>query len=351
MSDQISKQAGISRRTILKGAALLPLPFIARRAYASETLYINTWGGEWQKAANENFFQPFTEATGIKIETVSPVSIAKLAAQAKSGVYEFDITTLSGPQQVQVDVEGIVEPVDEAFMTTSESPEGYVFRNGIASHAFASVLTYNKEKLPTRPKGWVDFWDTEKFPGPRTFSKYPFEHILISLMGDGVPISELYPLDIERAYKSMDRLKPDVPVYWSAGSHAQQLLRDGEVAAAQMWHSTAVALMKEYPQFDISWEQQIIESAYWTVSKGTPRAAQAWEFIKFATAPERLAGFCQQAKYGPLNPRSFEYVGADAAKFMPTNPDLVKLGMYEDAEAIGPLVVDLTRRFEAWSQS
>ncbi len=100
----------VSRRSILKGgAALLAMPYLSRSAFAAETLYINTWGGRWEESAKKNLFDPFTKETGIEIKTVSPVSYAKLAAQARTGVYEFDCTTVGPIELLQGSEAGIVE--------------------------------------------------------------------------------------------------------------------------------------------------------------------------------------------------------------------------------------------------
>ena len=85
------------RRTFLRGAgaalaSTIAMPYLARAQ--DKALYINTWGGPWEEAARAHLFDPFTAQTGIEIRTVSPVSFAKLAQQTKTGVYEFDITTL-----------------------------------------------------------------------------------------------------------------------------------------------------------------------------------------------------------------------------------------------------------------
>ena len=37
-------------------------------------------------------------------------------------------------------------------------------------------------------------------------------------MADGVPWDKVYPMDIDRAFKSLDRIKPHVDVWWTSGA-------------------------------------------------------------------------------------------------------------------------------------
>ena len=68
---------------------------LRRTAHAqTRTLFVNTWGGSWTAAEEAAYFKPFTEATGIRIRTVAPVSYAKLKAQVAAKSYEWDMTSI-----------------------------------------------------------------------------------------------------------------------------------------------------------------------------------------------------------------------------------------------------------------
>ena len=150
------------RRTFLKtaGAALtttLAMPYVARAQ--ENVLYVNTWGGPWEEAARAHLLDPFTAKTGIEIRTVSPVSFAKLAQQVQTGTYEFDVTTLGAGELIRAEEAGIIEELTSPY-------EGGLFHNGVASHAFATVIAWRTDKfLDGGPKNWAEFWDVERFPG------------------------------------------------------------------------------------------------------------------------------------------------------------------------------------------
>jgi putative spermidine/putrescine transport system substrate-binding protein len=71
----------LGRRRLLKagGAAIAsatlgPLLLAERTTAQTRTIYVNTWGGSWTAAEEAAYFKPFTEATGIQVRTVAPVS-------------------------------------------------------------------------------------------------------------------------------------------------------------------------------------------------------------------------------------------------------------------------------------
>jgi len=337
-----------SRRTVLRtgGAALvsaLAAPAVVRAA--DKVLYINTWGGPWQEAARKHLFDPFTEKTGVEIRTVSPVSFAKLAAQVRTGVYEFDVTTLGGAElmranQAGIIADGIEAPYDDA-----------VFQNGVASHAFATVLAWRTDKYQESPQNWADFWNVEKFPGNRSLQRYPARVLPLALLADGVPVSELYPLDVDRAFASLDRIKDHIIVWWTAGAQSTQILRDGEVDMIGIWHGRYYEAEDAGAPVAMTWHQGEVDRAYWVVAKGTPNAALAGEFVHFAVGAEPLAGFAMQGNYGALNPAAYAHISDDAAARMPTAPENYPQVFEQDIANLGIDPSELSQRFEEWLAS
>jgi len=348
-------EAQSSRRKALKqiGAAVagaVAAPYvITSRAASAEPLYVNTWGGVWEEAAAANLFAPFTKETGIEIKTVSPVSFAKLAAQARTGVYEFDVTTLGGGDIVRANDAGLIEKVDDSVIDRSKLAPDMVFQNGVASHAFSTIIAWRKDRYPNGgPQSWADFWDLKRFPGSRCLQSYAARVLPLALLADGLPKDKLYPIDVNRAFSALERIKPAIRVWWTQGQQSQQLLRDGEVDAIGIWHSRTIELIKQNAAVDFTWNQGEIDRAYWVVSKGSPRAKQAWRFIQSAVSPERLARFCLQANYGPLNPKSLQYVPQSEMRFMPTAPANYKVQFEQDVVKAEPQLAEFTKRFEQW---
>jgi len=336
-----------NRRRFLQttGAAItasLAAPYVVRAQ--DKVLYVNTWGGPWEIAAKTHLIEPFTKETGIQVKTVSPVSFAKLAQQVKTGTYEFDVTTLGAGELVRANQAGIIEELQAPY-------EGGLFENGAASHAFATVLAWRTDKYKDTPKTWADFWNVEKFPGGRSLQRYPSRVIPLALLADGVAPKDLYPLDVDRAFESLDKIKPHVRVWWTAGAQSTQILRDGEVDMIGIWHGRYFEAEKAGAPVAMTWNEGEIERAYWVVAKDTPNLDNARKFVEFATSAEPLAGFSKAADYGPLNPASNEFIGPEDAKRMPTWPDNYKLTFEQDMANFGIDPAELAERFEEWAAS
>ncbi|CAH1654820.1 ABC transporter substrate-binding protein [Chelatococcus asaccharovorans] len=346
----------VSRRSFLATAAAgaaLSMPAVRRAAAADEkVLYVNTWGGAWEEAAKEALFTPFTRDTGIEIRTVAPVSFAKLAAQVRTGVYEFDVTTLGVAELGRANQAKLIAAPDKAILDPAKLWPGAVVLDGVASHAFGNVLAYRNEKFPAPGlQSWADFWDVQKFPGSRCLQRYAGRVIPIALLADGVAPDKLFPLDLDRAFKALDRIKPHIRVWWSQGPQSQQLLRDGEVDAIGMWNTQVQRLVEAKAPITVSWNQAVVDVAYWAVARGTPRSENAWRFVNYAVQPEPLAQFAVKNDYGPMNPEAFKYIPEDKAKQLPTWPANFKNSIVLDPAKMLPQIDEFSKRFDQWIAS
>ena len=57
--------------------------------------------------------------------------------------------------------------------------------------------------------------------------KHPFDTIEQALMADGASTSTAYPCNLDRAFSALDRVKPDVAVWWTSGAQLEQMLKQG----------------------------------------------------------------------------------------------------------------------------
>lgn len=342
----------IDRRTFLKTTALgtLLAPAAARRAAAEEnTLNVNTWGGSWTAAEDAAFFKPFTQKTGIRINTVTPVSFAKLKAQVQTKSYEWDVSTINPPELRQAELEGLLEPIDWKIVNKSVLGPGQVFSQGIGDCALATGLAYRKDKFPHGgPKSWADFWDVKRFPGTRSLYNRSFTVMSFALLADGVPPNKLYPMDMDRAFHKLGEIKPHIKVWWTQANQSQQLIRDGEVDMIAMWNARANELAEQGVPVEFVWNQAESYNTNWFVPRGTPRAKNAWRFVDFAVQPKQQAEFCSRLSYGPLTPKAFDYIKPEQARKMPTYPEHLKVGFFPEPAWLGQHLAEMRERFTQW---
>ena len=347
-------KSALTRRGVLmagtSAAAILAAPTILRAQ--QRVLYINSQGGSWEAAARKHLIEPFTEKTGIEVKLAPGASFAKLALQARTGVYEFDIQTVGAPSVVQAMNENLIEPINFKIFDRSAVPDHIVFENGVGNHAYSTNICYNTKKYEKGSvKTWKDFWNVEKFPGNRALGRTLSQTIVFALLADGAPRDKLYPIDLDRVFKSLDKIKQQTRVWWTTGPQSKQLLGDGEIDMSSVWHAHGTSLRDSGAPIDIVWNEFTMDRTYWIVSKGTPRADAAWQFINFALQPKASAGFCTDGFYGPLNPAAFQYIAEKDALNMPTNPKYAAEAIEYDGRQMGEVMTPVLRRFERWLQS
>jgi putative spermidine/putrescine transport system substrate-binding protein len=347
------------RRAFLKGfaaaattAAAGPLIITERTIAQTRTIYVNTWGGSWTAAEEAAFFKPFTDQTGIRVKTVAPVSYAKLKAQVQSGSYEWDITAITQADLLRAEREGLVEPVDWTVVKKDKLFPNAVYANGLAYCALGTNLAYRKDKFPQGgPKSWADFWDVKKFPGNRSMLNNAVRSVQFALVADGVPVDKVFPLDIDRAFRKLDQIKPHIKVWWTQGNQSQQLVRDGEVDMIVMWNARASELQQQGLPVELVWPGATITTTMWGVAKGAPNRKAAWEFLQFAVQPKPQADFANKLYYGPTNPEAFKYISPEVSRQLPTYPENAKVAIKSDTVAEADQTAKIQERFTQWLAS
>ena len=147
----------------------------------------------------------------------------------------------------------------------------------------------------------ADLFNVKKFPGKRCFYKWSFAGVLeATLLADGVKPDELYPLDLNRAFKKLDTIKKDI-VWWSTGAQSQQQLASGQCPISLMWNGRVQALEDSGVPVAMSWDDNLTTGDMLVIPKGAPNIAAARKFIAYATSAEAQAKFATATGYAPVN--------------------------------------------------
>ena len=300
-------------------------------AAEGKTLVYNSSGGIVEKVAKQVFAQPYEQQTGTKITFTAPVNFAKLKAMIESGNIEWDITELGPEDMIRGKERGYLEPIDYSVVDKSDFLPGLAFSHAVPAAFYSTVLAYSTEKFPAgkEPKSWSDFWNVKKFPGPRSLPNFPYT-MEIALLADGVPPDKVYPLDEERAWKSLDKIKQHVSVWWTMPAKPAQLLADGEVDMAAAFNVRITGIQKEGIPVAIQWNQQILLVAYNAVVKGAKNKAEAMKYLAFMMKPEMQAAWVKIIPYPGPSKSMFDHLPAEVSKNLPTYPEYYKLGVKRD---------------------
>src|SRR5262245_5786101 len=287
------KASPVSRRAVLTGAAgavlAAPLVSLPRRSTAQgKRIVIRDPGGPFTVAFAEAFYKPFREATGI--EAVGVASAHEPTSQIKGMVdtkaYTWDMALLSQAASDQLVKEGDylekigLDSLPGVQEIRPEFRDPYNYGNDV----YTAVLGYRTDvfKGKKAPASWKDLWDVSGIPGRRSIRKHPFDTIEEALLADGVSKDKLYPLDIDRAFKSLDRIKKHVAVWWTGGAQTSQMIKTGEVDMVPTWNARAQTAIDEGAPAAIAWDQGLWAVEGWSILHGGPNADLCRKFIEFA---------------------------------------------------------------------
>ena len=315
------------------------------------------FGGAWKKAMVAAFGDPFTQKTGIPITYQEPYSWAKVRAMHEANAQQIDVLSGGGAEIVLANRQNMITPIDWSIVDRSVLSERQLRRpNVIGRYTLSMVVCYNKKKWPGdhHPKSWADFWDVAKFPGRRAVRRTPpVWTVDAALKADGVKDSEFYPINLDRAFRSLDRIKPHVKAWWSDNAQAQQLMEQEEVDLITMMNGRATESINNGAPFEIVWNEGISEgnSNGWLAPIGCPNRIGAMKFLDFVGRPEPQAAFARLLFYAPLNPRAYDLLEPSIARQLPTYPDNERLAHVMDSEWWADNLSQVQRRFERWLQS
>lgn len=335
----------INRRDVLLGsaaagaAAMLATPAGAQTAAHEGSVVVRTTGGVFEQALKRNFFDPFTKATGCRVIPVAASAgemLARTAAMHQAGRVEWDIIS---PQYGQLPIlSQYLEDLGDCGGLPNVAAQGVPAtcnRWGILYLTGAEVLAFNPEAFPRRkPTSWSDFYDVENFPGRRALANtgVPWGTLVQALLVDGVPRDKLFPLDLDRAFARLDKIKPHIAVWWRTGDQSQQLIRSGDIVMQMMWSGRAYATKRAGASIDWTYKNAVADFGAWAILKGAPHPKAARLFLDFYMGnPEAHATFSREMGYTTSNRASHALLSDEEKKMLVASPETFAQIVHIDA--------------------
>jgi len=286
-------------------------------------LVISSYGGSFQEAQTKAYFDPYAKASGVKVTATTGTGYAKVKAMVESGNVTWDVISAESPAFANEVKDGLLEPIDYSVVKADNVPENFRTKYGVGYMVFGTNLAWNKDKFPNGVKP-AQFFDPS-VKGRRVLPSDATYSLEFALMGDGVKPADLYPLDVQRALKVIDRVKDQVIGYKGA-SDIQALMQQGEADMVYAGTGRIKNAIKAGANWGYTWEGALADTEYWAVLKGAPHAAEAMKFINFAVQAEQQAELTRVIAYGPTNVDALRLLDPAVAKDLPSYPANAKLG-------------------------
>lgn len=338
-----------SRRQILRAGAMLGVgagvggllaacgggttPAGAGGGGGSGQVVVRTAGGTYEDGWRRACFEGFERDTGIRVVTSSD-PIEKIVAASQAGNVTLDVLQLGVRQLELLRTNDAVAPLDRSrFERTDLADMRVVTDHHVGTIAWASVITYSKDAFPTGgPTTWAEMWDTARFPGMRTFSDSSsgLLELEVPLIADGVPLDSLYPLDLDRAFRKMQEIKPAVVKFYSSGAEQVQLYQSRAAVAGMGWNGRIQVMIDEGSPMAIEWNQNLQHVDGLGIAAGAPNLDNAYRLVDYSLQPDVLAKLAEYTGYSPLNDKSYPLIPAAVLAKMPATPERASLGVVRD---------------------
>jgi len=310
-----TRRAFLQQAGAIAGAALLGAPAIVRAQ--SKSIAVTCWGGAYENAVRTAFAEPFTKETGIAVNLVNNADLARMKVQVESKNVSWDVFDSIGPQIVAGSRQGLWEKLDPAIVKT----DGLITRMAadfVGTYSYAGGIGYDPKRDGGRHPGtYAEFWDVKAFPGRRGLRPRASENLEMALLADGVAPDKLYPLDIERAFKAMDRIKPAVRKWIETTPETVTLIASNELDFTYTYLSRVLPAQRAGTSIQMSMKQTLNSLEYLAVPKYGRNTKAAMQYVAFCLRPDRQAAFCEMVEFAPNSAQAMSLVSAAAKARMP----------------------------------
>jgi putative spermidine/putrescine transport system substrate-binding protein len=340
---------------------LLPLAVLLAglTPVAARDLTVISWGGNFQDAQRKAYFAPFTTETGLKVVDDSwEGGVGALRSRAEAaGDPGWDVVHVEIEELQLGSAEGLFEPIDWSKIAARDEliPSAHN-KFGVGAITWSAGVAYDADKYKSgpSPSTVADFFDVRKFPGKRAIRKGPKYALELALIGNGVPVADVYkvlstPEGVDRAFKKLSTIKKDL-IFFESGGQAIQLLASGEASLVLAFNGRVTAAnQSDKRNFRFIWPGSIYALDNWVILKNSPNKEAALKFIDFASRAKQQEILPQFVAYGPTNTVATAALPENVVKELPTYPKNLVGALQVDAAFWTENIEPLTERFNAFA--
>jgi putative spermidine/putrescine transport system substrate-binding protein len=307
-------------RSALAAFACVPVLADAPLAWAQSGLTIANYGGTAGQASSEAIWKPIARDLKITIKEDTLTGVADVRNQVKAGAVQWDIIEFTTDECAVGAKEGLFEKLNKAAFEGFEYTDTALTDHYVLINSASYVIAWNKKKFGDNgPKTWADFWDVKKFPGSRSLRNSAVHNVEAALMADGVAPDKVYPIDLDRAFKKLEEIKPHIRVWWSSGGQAAQLARDEEVDLIAIWNTRLQPIIDAGGPYGFTWNGGILIADCYAIPKGARNAELAQKVLPIAASPKYQAEVANAKPISPVSPKAYK-IGVIKPEMLPMLP-------------------------------
>lgn len=159
---------------------------------------------------------------------------------------------------------------------------------------------------------------------------------------------KLYPIDIERAFKSLSRVRPAIVKFWETGAMAAQMLADGETVLSAISNSRVQAIRDKGGPVAISWNQNLVNVTATAITKTARNPVAARMFVDYVLSPAVQERWLNANREFPINRKAYGGVSRDLIDPDTGKPWTVSRGITKDARWWADNRQRVSERWSKW---
>jgi putative spermidine/putrescine transport system substrate-binding protein len=239
--------------------------------------YYDESGGAVAAAKQDSVFADFTKLTGVTVAAnFTDGSDTKfLAAEQNGGSISWDLIEMDPGAFLEAEHDGYLDAMDTSIVPVQDLATGTYNKYGYQTEDNGEVLAWNTKVFPLsgkHPTSVTDLYNMTEFPGKRCIANEVWgeETLESALLADGVPRTNLYPLDVNKALSKLATISKDV-VWTTSGTQADQDIIDGECVMGMTFNGRVYqAITTAHEPIAMTWGDALYTYEYWAVPKGAP---------------------------------------------------------------------------------
>ncbi len=286
-------------------------------AHAQTDVTIVTWGGNIEREMMDAWFRPASKGMNVRLRNDVIKGPNDVHAHVASGNVFWDVVDAASDMCVRGGMAGVVEELDFNIIKADGLPPQQVTKWSVPSTAFTMVLAWNKKTYKGKqPQSWKDLFDVKSFPGTRFFGPFVNASLEIALLADGVAPENLYPLDVDRAFRKLNEIKPNITGFPASFGAATQLIVDGEADMLYLPENRLFAALRAGADYGYTYNQGVMNFDCLVVPKGSKNKALAMQIINNVVSPSINAAIVESSGLSPANLLSITQ-GHIPARYLP----------------------------------
>ena len=275
---------------------------------------------------------------------------AQMRLYVQSGNLPWDIGATYSDQEFPLGIrDGILHKLPQGFWDSlkEEMIDGSYNEYGAWATPYSELLVYSTKSTPQGIQSWADFWDVKKFPGPRIIANRPFM-LIGALLADGVAPDKIYPLDMDRAFKKLDELRPSLRAFYAAPDQGVQGVANGEFVFGTTLSGRAVTAINSGQPIEMVWNGAILHNSWTFILKGTPHPRAAEALLYYMQRADRQAQLAVLTGYTGGNKNATKGLDPKVVRMLPATQEHLSVASMVDAAWWADNNAKATARWDAW---